>query len=101
MVFVFGVVHVHDPKTNTIAEHPFRYAGKELPVFRLGLGPDGMLYGSGAMPAHFFRVNPCPGTLEELGIGGDGEFYSFLQYKKTLLGAAYVGISPLMVYDPS
>jgi outer membrane protein assembly factor BamB len=96
-----GVVQVHDPKTSATVEQPFRYTGKELYVSRLGLGPDGMLYGSGNMPAHFFRINPTTGTIEELGIWGGGEFYSFLQYNKALLGAAYVGMSPLMVYDPS
>lgn len=96
-----GIVRVHDPKTKITTERPFPYAGKELGIFRLGIGPEGMLYGSGYMPAHFFRADPATGSLENLGIVGDGEIYNFLPQKNSLLSAAYVGMSPLMVYDPS
>ncbi|MGH7230962.1 MAG: hypothetical protein ACREJU_06320 [Nitrospiraceae bacterium] len=96
-----GTVRVFDPQTNTTTERPFRYAGKDLDVFRLGRGPDGMLYGSGYMPARFFRVDPSTGELEDLGILGDGEFYNFLEHGRSLVGATYAGMSPLMVYDPN
>jgi outer membrane protein assembly factor BamB len=96
-----GIVRVRDPNTKMTTEHPFLYAGKELGIFRLGMGPDGMLYGSGYMPAHLFRADPATGSLEDLGIVGDGEIYNFLPQKNSLLGAAYVGMSPLMIYHPS
>jgi len=89
-----------DPKTKREIERPFDYKGKELNIFRLGIGPDGMLYGSSLMPAHFFRVDPKEGKIEELGSLGEGEIYSFLSHGKYLLGAAYGGKAPLMKYDP-
>ncbi|HEU4682875.1 MAG TPA: hypothetical protein VFS39_00045 [Nitrospira sp.] len=98
---VEGRLRVHDPATNVTTEHSIRYAGSDLGIFRLGLGPDGMLYGSGYMPAHFFRLQPAGGAVEELGTMGAGEVYSFLSQNRTVLAAAYVGLSPLMAYDPS
>ena len=95
-----GTVRLSDPKTNAVSERPFLYAGKEKNVFRLALGPDGQLYGSGYMPAQFFRVNPMDGNLTKLGELGGGEFYSFAQHGERLLGAAYYGLSPLAIYDP-
>lgn len=101
MVDVAGnTVRVHDPRTGDEQVHPFRYTGKAIDVFRLGLGPDGLLYGSSVLPIHFFRVEPRTGDLEEIGRLGGGEFYSFLQLGSWLLGAAYGGDAPLMRYDP-
>jgi streptogramin lyase len=95
-----GVVRVQDPTTGAEMRFPYRYAGKEIDVFRIGMGPDGRLYGSTAMPIHFFQVHPASNTLNEMGEMGGGEFYAFLRYGDYLLGAAYSGRSPLMVYDP-
>jgi hypothetical protein len=95
-----GIVRVRDPRTNSEVKHSFRYAGKEINIFRLGLGPDRMLYASSVLPISFFSVNPRDGNLNELGELGLGEFYSFLRHEGHLLGAAYGGKSPLMIYDP-
>jgi streptogramin lyase len=95
-----GAIRVRDPQTKQEAEHPYRYAGKEIDLFRLALGPDGMLYGSTVLPIHFFQVDPRVGALKQLGEMGGGEFYSFLRRDPYLLGAAYGGKSPLMIYDP-
>jgi len=95
-----GTVRVRDPRTGDEQVHPFRYTGKAIDVFRLGLGPDGLLYGSSVLPIHFFRVEPRTGGLEEIGRLGGGEFYSFLRLGRWLLGAAYSGDAPLMRYDP-
>lgn len=101
MVDVAGsTVRVRDPRSGAEQVHPFRYTGKTIDVFRLGLGPDGRLYGSSVLPIHFFRVDPLAGGLEEIGRLGGGEFYSFLQLGSWLLGAAYGGDAPLMRYDP-
>ncbi len=93
-------LQVHDPKTNSDAKLPFVYKGQPIAIFRLGMGPDGMLYGSTAMPIHFLRVEPRNGELTYLGRLGGGEVYSFLNYGEKLLCAAYSGNAPLMVYDP-
>lgn len=77
-----------------------RYPGKEINLFRLGLGPDGMLYGSSVIPIHFLRVHPRTGEWITLGELGSGEYYSFLRHGSTLLGAAYGGEAPLMIYRP-
>ena len=76
------------------------YKGKSQSLFRIGFGPDGQLYGSTAMPIHFIRADPDSERWEELGQAGGGEFYSFLAWKEVLLGAAYSGSAPLMVYRP-
>jgi outer membrane protein assembly factor BamB len=93
-----------DPRTKQTVKHPYLYPGKELNLFRLGMGPDGMLYGGTSMPLHFIRVNPTTGQLTDLGYLGTyqsgGEVYSFLPSGKYLLAAAYVGLAPLMLYDP-
>lgn len=93
-------VRVSDPKTNQIAESPFLYAGKEKTVFRIGFGPEGLLYGSGYMPAQFLRINPADGELTKLGVLGGGEFFSLVPHDGRVLGAAYYGQAPLMIYDP-
>jgi outer membrane protein assembly factor BamB len=95
-----GALQIHDPKTNSDAKLPFQYKGQPIAIFRLGMGPDGMLYGSTAMPIHFLRVGPRGDELTYLGRLGGGEIYSFLNYGEKLLCAAYSGNAPLMVYDP-
>lgn len=96
-----GLIRTRDPKMGSEARAPFRYSGKELQVFRLGLGPDGLIYGSGIQPAHLFSLNPGSGDIREIATLGEGEFYSFLKYGDLLLAAAYSGTSPLIAYDPS
>lgn len=76
------------------------YRGKSQSLFRIGFGPDGQLYGSTAMPIHFIRADPDSERWEELGQPGGGEFYSFLAWKEVLIGAAYSGTAPLLVYRP-
>jgi outer membrane protein assembly factor BamB len=108
-----GVFAVVDPTGGEETRRPLAYAGKEIDVFRLGLGPDGRLYGSAYLPARLFRVpldRPRGGAgadghdgvaAEELGKLGTGEVYAFLAYGPSLLGAAYYGDGPLLVYDPA
>jgi hypothetical protein len=93
-------LRVTDGATHESTVHPVRYAGKEIDVFRLGMGPDGMLYGSSVLPIRFFRVHPQTGEMITLGELGGGEFYSFLSHGDRLLGAAYSGQAPLMSYNP-
>jgi hypothetical protein len=107
-----NTLRVIDGATHQAVPRDVRYEGKETNIFRLGLGPDGMLYGSTAMPIHFFRVDPGSGDwprtgrrppsvrLTRLGRLGGGEYYSFLRQGDALLGAAYSGDAPLMIYHP-
>jgi len=77
-----------------------RVHGRPQGIFRIALGPDGKLYGSTAMPIHFFQADPDSDQWHEIAEAGDGEFYSFLAWKGKLLGAAYSAPSPVMVYRP-
>ncbi len=93
-------VSVTDPKTGQTEKHDTGYQGKSQWLFRIGLGPDGRLYGSTAMPIHFLEADPDSDQWEELGQPGGGEFYSFLAWKDVLIGAAYSAQAPVMVYHP-
>jgi len=83
------------------ASLPYTYKGAEVPLFRVGFGPDGMLYGSTVLPIHFVRLNPASRELMDVGPLGHGEFYSFLSHGGRLLGASYGAMSTLMSYDPA
>ena len=100
MTVLEGKVRVTAPD-GAITDFPYGYQGHEIPAFALGLGPEGMLYGSSVIPARFFKVDPSSGEWNEIGLIGDGEVYSFLTYNGRLLIAAYAGAAPLMSYDPS
>jgi hypothetical protein len=93
-------ITLRDPESGETTTHPTGYEGKSQSFFRIGLGPDGQLYGSTAMPIHFVRADPDSDAWEELGQPGGGEFYSFLAYGADLIGAAYSGHAPLMIYHP-
>jgi outer membrane protein assembly factor BamB len=95
-----ATLRVTDPATHEAKTKPVAYEGKATHIFRIGRGPDGMLYGSSMMPIHFFRVDPKNGELRILGEVGGGEYYSFLRHGDALLGAAYSGQAPLMIYRP-
>lgn len=92
-------LRVTGPRTRATAERTFDYRGNELPMFRIGFGPDHALYGSAVLPIHFLRLEKR--EMRELGTLGGGEFYSFLRRGSRLLMAAYGGIAPLMVWDPA
>jgi outer membrane protein assembly factor BamB len=96
-----GTIDIQEPVTKAVAKAPYLYKGSELAIFRLGLGPDGMVYGSTAMPARLYRVNTATGQLTDVsGVEplGTGEVYSFLASKSVLLIAAYASSAPLMAY---
>ncbi len=93
-------LRVTDSATHESKRHAVNYPGKEINIFRLGIGPDGMLYGSSMMPILFFRVDPHTGALTTIGELGGGEYYSFLRHGDRFLGAAYSGQAPLMSYNP-
>jgi len=93
-------VSVTDPASGRTERHDTGYQGKSQSLFRIGLGPDGRLYASTAMPIHFLWADPDSDRWEELGQPGGGEFYSFLAYQDVLIGAAYSANAPIMVYRP-
>jgi len=95
-----GRVTLRDPKTGKSVSNRVQYKGKPCKIFRIGLAPDGWLYGSTSQPMHFFRADPDSARWERIGQPGTGEFYSFLGYEDVLIGAAYYGLAPIMIYRP-
>lgn len=78
----------------------YAYAGRDQQVFRLGLGPDGRVYGSTMLPARLVRLDEERGRFDDLGELGGGEVYSFLGLGKQLLMAGYAVGAPLLRYAP-
>lgn len=76
------------------------YKGKPQSIFRIALGPDGRLYGSSAMPIHFFWADPNGEALGDIAEIAGGEIYSFLAWKNRLLAAVYSAASPVISYRP-
>ena len=91
---------VTNPTTQTTVQHEIAYQGEEMEVFRIGFGPDSVLYGSTSIPANFFQVDMNQNSLEQIGIVGEGEVYSFLSHGNSLLMGAYAGLATLMSYQP-
>jgi len=91
---------VTNPTIKATVEYQIAYQGEEMSLFRIGFGPDGALYGSSELPANFIRVDMNQNSLEQIGIVGAGEVYSFLSHGNSLLMGAYVGLGTLMSYQP-
>lgn len=94
-------IKVSNPRTGKVDERSFDYKGNGLPLFRIGLGPDKVIYGSAVLPIHFVRLDEKSGTVPEIGDIGGGEVYTFLRHRSKLLMAAYSAFAPLLVWDPS
>jgi len=81
-------------------EREIRYRSQRLPLYRIGFGPDGELYGSSVTPIHLVRVDAGSRVVKSLGELGAGEIYSFLSRNDRLWMGAYAGLSALMSYKP-
>jgi len=92
---------VTNPATHTKVEHEIAYQGHKLPLFRIGLGPDSVLYGSSMLPSAFIKSGIDRHRLQEIGSVGAGEVYSFLSHGQRLLMGSYSGLSILMSYQPN
>jgi streptogramin lyase len=93
-------IRVTGPGGREVSERRFEYAGNDLPMFRIGFGPDDVLYGSSVLPIHFLRLDSENAVMSEIGDLGGGEIYSFLARESKLLMAGYSSLAPLMVWDP-
>ncbi|HBN86063.1 MAG TPA: hypothetical protein DDZ89_19725, partial [Clostridiales bacterium] len=91
---------VQQPDGN-IQEHPLEYESSGLMLWMVHKGPDGMIYGSSALPLRMFRYDPD--TDETVNLGNpsttDGEIYSMTNYDGKLYIASYSG-AIISVYDP-
>jgi streptogramin lyase len=89
-----------NPTLKTTVQHTVAYKGENVGLFRIGFGPDGLLYGSTALPAYFLQMDLTQSAFKEIGSLGGGELYSFLSHDNSLLIGAYSGLSMLMSYQP-
>ncbi|MBK8507142.1 MAG: hypothetical protein IPL51_00340 [Candidatus Competibacteraceae bacterium] len=98
-----GLITVSNPSAPSIlpTSSPLNYSLKPRPVFRLGMGSNSLIYGSGYIPMDFFELDPNSGNMRILDNKlGSGEIYSIVSYNEKLYLANYSGNSPLMIYDP-
>ncbi|MBM4048805.1 MAG: WD40 repeat domain-containing protein [Planctomycetes bacterium] len=95
-----GFYGILDPKTNQWQRGTFTYDAAGKSIFMLAAGPDGCIYGSGAMPMDFFRYDPKAGKGGLIGTVLAGEVYSMLAHGGKLYSFCY---SPpnVFVYDPA
>ncbi len=91
---------VTDPTSKAKVEYPIAYQGEEMAIMRIGFGPGGALYGSTSIPANLFQVDMSHNTLDQIGVVGAGEVYSFLSHGNSLMIGAYSGLATLMSYQP-
>ncbi|MCM2332408.1 MAG: hypothetical protein NDI82_00475 [Anaeromyxobacteraceae bacterium] len=89
-----------EPDGALISRIAFSHPGRPIRIFSLGLGPDGHVYGSSALPAWVFRWDEGRRELEIVGDVGAGEVYSFHAHGSDLLMAGYACSAPLLRYDP-
>jgi outer membrane protein assembly factor BamB len=95
-----GAFSIHDPKSGKTAERRFHYEAAGDPLFTVGVGPHGCIYGSTAMPLEVFRYDPRAGKSEDLGPMGGGEVYSMIEHEGKLYLCFYGG-SVMNLYDPA
>jgi outer membrane protein assembly factor BamB len=96
-----NILRITDPKSGALTARPFDYRGNEVNLFRVGLGPDGKVYGSGVLPGDLVRFNARSRGFDILGRVAGGELYALLPLYGRLLVAGYSSLAPLMSYDPS
>ncbi len=93
------VVHVHCAAQNTDASVTLDYEGEPNQLFRIAAGPDGKIYGSGALPSDLVRIND-DGKIDYIGSLGSGEAYSMLAFGSSLLAGTYADESTLIALNP-
>ena len=94
-----GQIVVRDGATNQSTSVAFRYQGEGIGIFVVGVGPEGCVYGSTAMPLEVFRYDPRQQKSEHLGNMPGGEVYSMLEDSGKLY-LCYYGGSVMNLYDP-
>lgn len=96
-----GKYTLHDPRTDESVTRTFGYEGAGSGVFVVGEGPEGVIYGSTAMPLELFWYDPRTGQLANPGnpCSVGGEIYSFAHLDGKLYLCAYPG-AWLSIYDP-
>jgi len=96
-----GTYTLHNPRTDTSETKSFTYKCAGSRIFTVGEGPEGVIYGSSAMPLQMFLYDPRSSQMKNLGnpTSTTGEIYSFAHRQGELYMCAYPG-SWLSIYDP-
>ncbi len=83
--------------------YPYTYRGKNISLFRVGLGPNGKVYAGSVLPYDLLSFDPHQPNNGVLMLGqvGGGEPYSLLAYNQKLYLAGYGAPGALVIYDPS
>jgi outer membrane protein assembly factor BamB len=95
-----GSFTLRDPRTGRTEHRTFQYAGNGDPIFVVGTGPDGKIYGSTVLPMEIFRYDPRGERHEHLGGMPGGEVYSLLPHDGKLY-LCYYGGAVMNRYDPA
>ncbi|MCK4590259.1 MAG: hypothetical protein KAT86_00795 [Candidatus Latescibacteria bacterium] len=96
-----GWYTLYNPKTEKIEKRAFKYVGAGSSPFVVSEGPEGIIYGSTALPLELFWYDPRTGEMKNPGnpTSVNGEIYSFVHLGEKLYMCAYPG-GWLSVYDP-
>lgn len=92
---------VSSPSSTTPASYVIPYPGEPNLLFRIGLGPDGNIYGSGEIPSELIRFDLSDGISDNLGSLGNGEVYSLLASQGRLFMGSYSDTAVLYSFDPA
>ena len=95
-----GSFTLRDPRTGQSETRTFKYAGDGDPIFVVGNGPDGRIYGSTVLPMEIFRYDPRTRAQEHLGGMPGGEVYSILPHEGKVY-LCYYGGAVMNLYDPA
>ncbi len=96
-------LEVYNPETDETKRIEFDYETEGVTITSLGLGPNGIVYGSTCHPMHMLKLDVNEQTLEDFGpiprIGG-GNMCAFACQGQYVVGASYGG-GRLWLYDPN
>ena len=95
-----GRLVIRDPRSQATQAVDFQYQGEGCGIFYVGVGPEGCVYGSTAMPLEVFRYDPRAKKSEHLGNMPGGEVYSMIEHQGRLY-LCYYGGSIMNLYDPN
>jgi len=97
-----GVLQLTDTGTGQTSRVSTTYEGRRAVVWSVGCGPDGVIYGSCALPGRSFSYDPGTGKLTDLGIitKGTCQVYDVISLPQGLFMCSYFG-AHVDLYDPA
>ncbi len=96
-----GIIDILDPETDATEQLTFEYDSGGVNITSLGIGPDGVVYGSTSHPMHFLAIDSATAELTDMGpipqVGG-GNFCAIASLGNLVFGAQYAA-GQLWAYD--